>query len=170
MLKDFDLVNGSERREDVSKAEIILCWPTTLGGIVEFTGPNLKVIQPFSAGVDDLPYDKIPESVQIFSNAGAYSQSVAEHALALVLALSKNVGRKDPPESYEIARKTIVILGAGEIGSTVAKMMWDGFTCRTVGISRSFKHPENFDEVLSPSHLDDALGAADILICALPLN
>ncbi len=149
----------------------MLCWPDSLGKVIQFAGPGFEAIQTFSAGVDDLPYNKIPQSVKIFSNAGAYSQSVSEHALALVLALSKNVGRKgDSANSYGVAGKTFVILGGGGIGSTVSKMARDGFGCRTIGVSRSFKHPENFDQTFAIDRLDNVLSTADILLCALPLN
>jgi D-3-phosphoglycerate dehydrogenase / 2-oxoglutarate reductase len=170
LLKEFDLVNGSEKKEEVSNAAAILCWPDSLRRVISFAGPKLEVIQTFSAGVDDLPFEKIPETVKIFSNAGAYSQSVSEHALALILALCKNVGRKDPPNSYPLDGKTVTILGGGGIGSTVARIAKKGFGLRVMGVSRSFKNPENFDEVLSPDRLEYALTSADIIVCALPLN
>jgi D-3-phosphoglycerate dehydrogenase / 2-oxoglutarate reductase len=169
LLNEFNLINGSDKKEDVSKATVLLGWPDSLRRNVQFA-EHLEAIQTFSAGVDDLPFHQIPESVKIFSNAGAYSQSVSEHAIALILSLSKSVNRKDPPASYGVAGKTMAILGGGGIGSSVAKIARNGFGCRTIGISRSFQHPENFDEALPVEKLDYVLGSADIVVCALPLN
>lgn len=163
-------MSGSERKEDVTRADVILCWPDALRRVVEFVGPQLKAIQTFSAGVDDMPFNQIPSSVKIFSNAGAYSESVSEHAIALIFALAKNVSRKDSANSYGIEGRTLVTLGGGGIGSTVARMAHDGFNCRTIGISRSFKQPKNFDERLSIDYLDSILPSADIIVSALPLN
>lgn len=171
LLKEFELINGSEKKEDVSNASAILCWPDSLRRVMPYVSNKLEAIQTFTAGVDDLPFDKIPESVKIFSNAGAYSVSVSEHAIALILAVCKNVNRKDPPSSYGVKGKTLVILGGGGIGSTTARMAKNGFGCYVIGVSRSFKNPENFfDAALSPEMLDQALASADILLSALPLN
>lgn len=170
LLKDFDLVNGSEKKEDVTRARALLCWPSSLPKVTVFAGPQLEVIQTFSAGVDDLPFEQIPEPVKIFSNAGAYARSVSEHAMALILTLCKNVNRKDRANSYPLKGRTLAILGSGGIGTAASKMARNGFGLRTIGISRSFRHPEEFDETLSPDRLDHAFRSADILLCALPLN
>ncbi|WP_243671613.1 hypothetical protein [Vulcanisaeta sp. JCM 16161] len=52
------------------------------------------MIQTFSAGVDHLPFTAIPDNVEIYSNAGAYSIPVAEHAWAMILTLAKGLHKR----------------------------------------------------------------------------
>jgi len=169
-MQDWELNNGDLNQDDLRRADVALIWPNLVEGLIQQGMQNLAAIQTLSAGVDDLPYNLIPENVKIFSNAGGYSQSVSEHAMAMLLALSKNVNRRDHLESYGIAGKTLVILVGGGIGSKVAQMARDGFHCKIIGVSRSFKDPEQFDEKLETEELDYAVESADLLVCALPLN
>jgi D-3-phosphoglycerate dehydrogenase / 2-oxoglutarate reductase len=169
-LKPFGLKNGIDDQNSILQERVLLGARGSIRRALRQGMPNLEVIQTFTAGVDDLPFDLIPQNVKIFSNAGVFSQSVSEHALALVLALSKNVSRREPSVSYGIKDKTLVVLGCGGIGSTVAAMAKNAFGCKVIGISRSFKIPENFDERFGVDQLENALGTADILISALPLN
>ncbi|MFP3301825.1 MAG: hydroxyacid dehydrogenase, partial [Caldivirga sp.] len=86
-------VGEAELPNILSRVNVLLCW---CGGEFNLTKwiramPNLEVIQTFSAGVDHLPYAQIPINVRIFSNAGAYSLPVAEHAWSLILTLAKGV-------------------------------------------------------------------------------
>ena len=170
MLSEFGLKSASEDRNDIREANILLGARATIRKAIQTGMPNLEVIQTFTAGVDDLPFDLIPKKVKIFSNAGVFSQSVSEHGLALVLALAKNINRKNPGLSYTVKGKTFVVLGCGGIGSTIAAMARNAFGCRVIGLSRSFKVPENFDERLSTDQLEHAVSSADILVSALPLN
>ncbi len=170
LLREWDLKNGTFDSSDLSKTDALLVWPNLVEGLISNGIKNYKVIQTFSAGVDDLPYNIIPESVQLFSNAGGYSQSVSEHAMALLFALAKNVNRRDRPDSYWIAGKTLAILGGGGIGSTVARMARNAFQCEVIGVSRSFKNPEQFDERVGSDQLEHAIESADYVLCALPLN
>lgn len=89
-----------------------MTWPSKVAGLLEKM-PKLRLLQTFSAGVDDLPFEKLTK-VTVMSNAGAYSESVAEHAWALALALAKRVNLRKKVETYSVMGGTAVILGAGE--------------------------------------------------------
>jgi lactate dehydrogenase-like 2-hydroxyacid dehydrogenase len=156
--------------EDFKNAEILLTWPSRVNKELISKMPKLKVIQTFSAGVDDLDFSVIPPHVKVFSNAGAYSLSVAEHTWALILALAKGVGTRKRTIVYEITNKVLLILGAGGIGSEVARIGKTAFRNYVIGISRSFKKPEWFDEKHSMAMLREKIGEADIIVDTLPLN
>ncbi|BDC00109.1 2-hydroxyacid dehydrogenase [Saccharolobus caldissimus] len=156
--------------EDFKNAEILLTWPSRVNKELISKMPKLKVIQTFSAGVDDLDFSVIPPHVKVFSNAGAYSLSVAEHTWALILALAKGVGTRKRTIVYEITNKVLLILGAGGIGSEVARIGKTAFRNYVIGISRSFKKPEWFDEKHSIAMLREKIGEADIIVDTLPLN
>lgn len=170
LLQGWELNNGDPDHANLEQVDVALVWPNLVEGLVRNGMRNVTTIQTLSAGVDDLPYNLIPEKVKIFSNAGGYSQSVSEHAIAMLLALSKNINRRDPQDSYGVEGTTLVILGGGGIGSNVARMARGGFGCKIIGVSRSFKNPDQFDERFGPESLENAVQMADLLVCALPLN
>jgi D-3-phosphoglycerate dehydrogenase len=154
---------------DIINAEVIMGWPTELSNLVS-RAPKVKALQTFSAGVESMDFSVLPKSVKVFSNAGAYSLPVAEHAWALILSLAKKVGKRARGESYLISGKTLLVLGAGGIGSKVARIGRDGFSMKTIGISRSFKDPEAFHERYSYREVENHLGRADVVVNALPLT
>lgn len=157
-LTDIDLMNG----------EVLITWPSRVSTFLEKM-PRLRVLQTFSAGVDDLPFERL-RNVTVMSNAGAYSESVAEHAWALALALAKRVNLRRRVETYSLSGGTAVILGAGGIGSEIARIARYGFSMKVIGVSRSFKRPEFFDVKLPPNGLREAIPQGDVIFDALPLN
>src|SRR2546430_8583212 len=52
---------------------------------------KVRMIQSLVAGADHFPFERFPPSAIVCSNAGAYTISVAEHAMALLLAAAKDV-------------------------------------------------------------------------------
>lgn len=50
-----------------------------------------QTLQLLSAGVDFLPFDRLPDGMRVLNNADAYTEPMAEHALSLYLALSKRL-------------------------------------------------------------------------------
>lgn len=155
--------------QDPQSAQVLMATPAEVIALAP-NMPGLQFIQTFSAGVDGLPFELMPPSVRVFSNAGAFSLPVAEHAWALVLALAKNVNSKKRAESYILTGKTLVVVGGGGIGSKVAEIGRRAFSTRSVGISRSFHRPEVFDELLTTDKLLETVKRADICVLALPLT
>ncbi|MDE0942305.1 MAG: 2-hydroxyacid dehydrogenase [Alphaproteobacteria bacterium] len=98
-------------------------------------GPNLKLIQLLSAGYDraDIPAAQ-KAGVPISNNGGANSVAVSEHALMLMLAVSRQLVRQhttvaaghwrgnDIPVLHELRNKTLGIIGLGTIGKKTARL------------------------------------------------
>lgn len=99
--------------------------------------PQLKLVQLLSAGYDRCNIEAAKRAgVPICNNGGANSTAVAEHALMLILAISRRLtwqhanvssGRwrsNDWQEKhvYEVEGKTLGIIGLGTIGKKVARM------------------------------------------------
>src|SRR2546425_11387277 len=92
---------------------------------------RVRMIQSLVAGVDHFPFDRFPPSAIVCSNAGAYSVSVAEHAMALLLAAAKDIVLRTDEirrgifdqgvTNRALAGSTVVILGLGGIGSADAR-------------------------------------------------
>ena len=157
--------------EDLKKAEIIMLWPKQAVEILP-KAKNVKVIQTFSAGVDDFPFNLLPKGVVLLSNAGAYSKSVAEHVFALILSLARGVGKRDRNfEVRSIFNSTFLILGGGGIGSEVARIGKKAFFTYNIGISRHFKEEKYFDEkYYSLKALKEIVPRVDVIVDTLPLN
>ncbi len=98
--------------------------------------PRLKLIQLISAGYDRLDVEAARQArVPVANNGGANSVAVAEHTMMLILAVYKRlawqhnnvvagkwrVGDLGEQRIYELAGKTLGIVGLGTIGKKVAR-------------------------------------------------
>src|SRR2546425_5505830 len=140
---------------------------------------KVRMIQSLVAGVDHFPFDRFPRSAIVCSNAGAYSVSVAEHAMALLLAAAKDIVLRTDEirrgifdqgvTNKPLAGSTVVILGLGGIGSEIAHRC-KAFDAHVVGIARSRTAREIVDETGTMADLPRYLPAADAVVLALPLT
>ena len=189
LLRGYDIVLyelprlGKEEWPSVlSRAEVLMCWCSREFNLASSINsmPRLRVIQTFSAGVDHLPFPVIPSNIEIYSNAGAYSVPVAEHAWAMILTLAKGLHRpvlnareylgNEITSPRRIIESTLLVLGTGGIGLEIARIGKEGFKTHNIGINRSGRPAEYFDEVYPTNQLLDVLPRADIVAIALPLN
>lgn len=127
---------GRPRQEllrDIAEADAIIVRSATTvdAGLIE-AAPKLRVIARAGTGVDNVDVPAATARGIVVMNApGANSVSVAEHALALMLALSRaipaadasmkrNVWDKKRLTGAELRGKTLGIVGLGRIGQEVA--------------------------------------------------
>jgi len=112
------------------------------------TAKRLKVIARAGTGVDNIDVGAATSRGIIVVNApGANAESVAEHTMALILALTRNVvdtavamrGGKWEKSSYvgtELMGKTLGIVGFGTIGKRVGELA-EVFGMKTLAYHRS---------------------------------
>ncbi|MGA0597309.1 D-2-hydroxyacid dehydrogenase [Enterovirga sp. CN4-39] len=148
--------------------------------------PRLRFIQSISAGTDQFSREVLKShGIRLASAQGANERVVAEHAMALILSLTRHLGRArddqrehrwrgmigDPAErQQELGGKTLVIVGLGRIGTRLAKLA-RAFDLHVIGVRRSPRTADDIaDEVVSPDHLLDVLPRADILALTCPLT
>jgi D-lactate dehydrogenase len=114
-------------------------------GVLEVLCKNgVKFIAIRGTGYDNLDLQKANELGIIAANVPGYSPyAIAEHAVALLLALNRKliIGDKrvqkqnftaDNLVGFDLNGKTAGIIGVGRIGSVFAKIMY-GFGCRLLG-------------------------------------
>jgi glycerate dehydrogenase len=140
---------------------------------------KVRMIQSLVAGVDHFPFDRFPPSAIVCSNAGAYGVSVAEHAMALLLAAAKDIVLRTDEirrgifdqgvTNKALAGSTVMILGLGGIGSEIARRC-KAFDAHVVGIARSQNAREFVDEIGTMDDLPRHLPEADAVVLALPLT
>ncbi|HPD44137.1 MAG TPA: NAD(P)-dependent oxidoreductase, partial [Dysgonamonadaceae bacterium] len=128
------------REEDLenvfAKSDILLSWNPSAEGIDKNRVPlsNIKFMQLMSAGYDHVRLEDFPEGFPIACNKGAYAEPMAEHVVAMMLALSKRLtvyhadmsnGHFKQMESQTkfIKGTTVGIVGFGAIGKAVARLL-----------------------------------------------
>ncbi|MDG6986009.1 MAG: 3-phosphoglycerate dehydrogenase [Nitrososphaerota archaeon] len=170
VLSGFEIFEKKASDADLARCRALVCWPHGINGELVRKMTGLTMIQTMSAGVDKLPFADIPKDVQVFSNAGAFTEAVAEHAWGLLLGVAKGAHvRNARTVPRKLRRKTLLVVGAGAIGSEVARLS-KSVAMKTMGVSRSFKSPEVFDERYPVSRLADVFPRADAVVMALPLT
>ena len=154
----------------LGRCQALICWPNRVTGEQLRKMGSLRMVQTLSAGVDKLDFASIPRDAQVFSNAGAFTESVAEHAWGLLLGVAKGVHlRNQRTAPRKLRGKTLLVVGAGAIGSEVARLS-KSLGMKTVGVSRSFRVPEAFDEMHPVAALKTVVSEADAVVMALPLT
>jgi phosphoglycerate dehydrogenase-like enzyme len=148
------------------------------------SAPNLKLVQLLSAGYDRCDIESARRAgVPICNNGGANSTAVAEHALLLMLAVSRRLvwqhanvagGRwrgnnVDDIKLYEVKGRSLGIVGLGAIGKKVAKMAQAfGMRVQYYDVKRlTEEHADRLD--VKFSLLEELLKTSDIVSLHVPL-
>ena len=179
--------DGFEKNlEKMIDAEVIICNGELLSIEMLKKLPNLRHIQLLSAGFDGWDIDAINDlDINICGNSPAISNSVAEHTIALIMTLYKRLSqaiegvksgewmKKAITGPYgnvhEITGKNIGIVGLGNIGSKVAKLL-KGFDVNI--FYNDIKEFSNFEDELNIKKLsfEELLKISDIVSVHVPLS
>jgi len=143
---------------------------------------RLRYYHSIGAGVDAILTPELIESdVVLASEKGGVGIHLAEHAFALLLALTRGLHtavrrpdfslreaiRKDQWELYQL---TMGIVGFGGTGREVARRAV-AFGMRVLAIDIEDVPPEpGVEAVWKPDRLADLLGASDVVVIGLPLT
>lgn len=149
---------------DVSQALISKC-------------PDLQVIARCGVGLDNINVEfASQQSVKVVNAPGSNADTVAEHALALMLSLQRNLHNSigavkednwDFRKTYkgdEIRGKTLGILGLGNIGHKVARLA-EAFGLNIIYWDIAEKTAANYPFLA----LEEVFAQADIISLHLPL-
>jgi glycerate dehydrogenase len=158
-------------------------WPKELTIEMVTKMTRLSFVQSALAGVNHIPFKDLPPNVVVSSNAGGYSQEVAEYAWGLLLAAAKRIvkfnaapkenGLKSP---LELGKEVVVlrgrvlgVLGYGGIGSSVARI-GSGFEMKVKAFSRKEVTDKSVSTLSGEAGLKKILSESDVLVIALPLT
>jgi D-3-phosphoglycerate dehydrogenase len=142
---------------------------------------QLKIIAKHGVGYDNINIPAATASGVIVTNTPlANSTSVAEHALALLLAVARRIGESDRDltlkqlrsqkvyQGIELSGKVLAIIGLGSAGFRLARMAGGGFGMRVIGFD-PYKEPWP-EGVERCRELDPLLGQADFISIHVPLT
>jgi phosphoglycerate dehydrogenase-like enzyme len=144
--------------------------------------PKLRWIQLASAGVPAaLCPIAIERKIRVTNLAGLYGPTIAEHALAMMLILSRNlhvVLRNQAIKTWErsvadtmrdLAGKTLGIIGLGNIGQNIARL-GQAMGMRVVGCRRTAMKTPFVDRVYEIGERNVLAAESDIIAVAAPLT
>ena len=150
-------------------------------------GARLKWIHAPTAAVHQLMYPElVASSVRVTNSTGIHGPVVAEHALALVMALAKRIPQSmryqmkkkwaqdqvwsELPHPREIAGGTVAVVGMGGIGSEFTRMA-KALSMRVLAVRENpEKGTGGADAVYSSAQIDDVLPQADYVLLCAPLT
>jgi len=149
--------------------------------------PRLRWIQSVSAGIErNLSPEVIARGIAVTNGSGIASAGIAEHVIAMMLALARNLhvafalqreARWDRPAVMagsgtpvrEIGGSRIAVLGLGPIGATVARHAAAlGATVRGMRRHPPARADAPYEAVVGSDGLDALLGWADFVVLAVP--
>src|SRR6266446_387719 len=147
---------------------------------------RLRFIQAIGAGTDQFPRDELAKrGIRLASARGVNARAVAEHAMALILALSRRLPEARDNQTRRVWRgmigdlsqredelggKTLLVVGLGQIGGRLARLA-KAFDMRVVGLRRDPAAGSGAaDAVHAMSELKSLLPGADFVALTCPLT
>lgn len=153
-------------------AEAIV-WLGGASGLSEVLHEGVRWVQLPSAGVESWMESGVIDGERVFTSAvGAYAGTVAEHALALMLAGARRLPECARATSWgerwgrPFADSTVVILGAGGIGRVLIRLL-EPFGTRVLAVTRSGREVQGA-ESFAMDELDRVWPEGDYFVVAAP--
>jgi phosphoglycerate dehydrogenase-like enzyme len=165
-IADADAIIGSVRPEWVA------------------AGKKLKWVQVTSAGVEQVLHMSGSTALRdsdivVTNNQIVQGPEIADHALAMLLALTREIPKwlalqqeekwqGSPRDLYELRGKTAVVIGVGGIGMQISQRAW-AFGMTVIGVD-----PEDIpfspfvSRVVKPDQLDSVIPMADVVFMSAP--
>jgi D-3-phosphoglycerate dehydrogenase len=180
--RNFDILGSANAYQCVGARDEV---PVSLRVDAEFLQktPNLLVVSASGSGVDvfDLPACT-KAGVLAVNQAGSNAESVAEHAISMMIGLQKHISAADRAlrigwggsrlafTGRDLFGKTIGIVGLGNIGSRLAQICRAGFGCQVVAVDPYLSPEEVRERGAEPTDFDTLLQASDIISVHTPLT
>ena len=170
---------------EIADADLAIAW--SIRGDQIKAAKRLRWIHSTAAAVHPLMTPELQHSDIIVTNARAvHGPTVAEHAISLVFALAKRLPEaarfqarchwaqqeicETPPLPRDLRDATIVIVGFGAIGTSLARLA-KAVGMRVIGVRQ---HPEKGSDLACAMYgfdrLEQALGEADFVVLAAPVT
>jgi phosphoglycerate dehydrogenase-like enzyme len=170
-------VDGAALKARAAEADAIL---GTVSNDLLRAAPKLKWVQTYSAGVERYLTPELKASgVTVTNGKIIQGPNIADHAFAMLLALTRDLHRIIPNRTaeewsrgrhrpIELPGKTAVIVGVGGIGMQIAQRA-RGFGMRVIGVDpKDLSYTPLVDKFVPPDRLDSVLPEADVVFVSAP--
>jgi len=171
---EITVYDGQGEPPDASDVEF---WvpafaPSSGAGELAHQLPDLRVVQLMSAGADAW-IGTLPEHVTLCDARGVHGGSTSEWAAMALLAAARELprfvraqdeGRWDQSPTGELAGQHVVVVGAGDVGESLARRLAPFVVEVTLVARRARKGVHGVEE------LPDLLPRADAVVLVIPLT
>jgi len=184
-IGSFAVRDPATLEQRVGEADVLVIsglWQDSLLGRAK----KLRFIQSIGAGTDQFPQDELRRRrIRLASARGVNARAVAEHAMALILALSRRLPEARDNQAKrvwrgmigdlaerenEIGGKTLLVVGLGDIGGRLARLA-KAFEMEVIGLRREITAGGGAaDAVHGMSELKKLLPEADFVALTCPLT
>lgn len=187
LLNGYELIIPDDFTEDgicaVAADADVLLGPYVTKRIVE-TAKNLKLIQVPWTGMDTFDFNSVQGISVPICNTHSNADSVAEIGVTIVLDLLKKVAYHDRKmrqgswnrdqkpldlKSKMLNQQTVCILGFGNIGSRIGKLI-GAFGANVIAVDSFASAGGIASKVYDNKDIKAALSESDVVICTLPLT
>lgn len=184
-IRHFQVRSPAELKARIGEADVLVISGLWRNELIEIA-PRLAFIQSISAGVDQYGLAALKGAgIRLASAQGANERVVAEHAIALILAIARKLpmARDNQAAKHwrgmisdiaqredELGGKTLVIVGMGRIGSRLATLA-RAFDMQVIGVKRDpSRGAEAADRVVAQDRMLEVLPEADFVALTCPLT
>ncbi len=184
-IANFELRDRADLDRRIGEADVLVVSGLWHNGLIALGG-RLRFIQSIGSGTDQ--FDKAAlaaRGIRLASAAGVNARAVAEHAMALILALTRRLPEARDNQTARVWRgmigdltqredelggKTLLIVGLGRIGGRLAQLA-KAFDMRVVGFRRDPTAGRGAaDSVHALAALPEFLPRADFVALTCPLT
>jgi len=177
--------DNESRSRGLIDCDVVYTWILSTAELA--TASRLRWVHTSAVAVETLPLaDLFARHILVSNSRGVQSTAIAEHVLAVILALAKGLPLALKRQSerhwaqhefsgdrlpWLLRGRTLGLLGVGTIGSQVARLA-KAFGMHVVAARRRAlgDPPAEIDELIPASDLDGLLGRADVIVVAAPLT
>jgi D-2-hydroxyacid dehydrogenase (NADP+) len=189
-LRNAGIASVEARSFDAMKAALATADVLVVSGLwrneLLDTAPKLRFIQSIGAGTDQFDRQALAaRGISLASAAGVNANAVAEHAMALILALARRLpeARDNQTKKHwrgmigdisaredELGGKTLLIVGMGRIGGKLARL-GKAFDMHVIGVRANPAAGLNgADEMHATADVPALLPRADFVALTCPLT
>lgn len=178
--RDLDTLN-----QRLDEADVLVISGLWRNSLLE-NARRLKFIQSIGAGTDQFAREEVAKrGIRLASAAGVNARAVAEHAMALILALARRLPEARDNQRKRVWRqmlgdlslredelggKTLLLVGLGQIGGRVAQLA-KAFDMRVVALRQNpAAGPGPADTVHATRDFKSLLPQADFVALCCPLT
>ena len=163
-------------KTSLANSDILVAWDFSTINLKK-VAPNLKWIHVISAGVEHLlPLDWMFDGLVLTNSSGAHTKKAGEYGLMSILMLQNHMTKIITNQknnsfvslfSNPIAGKTVVLVGTGNLGTSMAKLVAP-LSVNIIGVNKRGGITEGCSKVISVDKIDTVLPDADFLYLAVP--
>ena len=184
-INSFAVRDPETLENRVGEADVLVISGLWHDGVLD-RAKKLRFIQAIGAGTDQFPLEELKKrGIRLASARGVNYRAVAEHAMALILALSRRLPEARDNQAKRVWRgmigdlsrredelggKTLLVVGLGQIGGRLAELA-KAFDMRVVGLRRDPAAGRGAaDAVHAMGEFNSLLAEADFVALTCPLT